>query len=119
LIIGKRIRENIPPGRKFISLVAHSAVALLFGRGINDVNCSFRLLKNDSFRELLRTLPDDSLVPNILLSAWAVKHKLPTIEIPVPYYFEKTRKSTLRRSLLPKFAIRAFFQVLRFRLSGD
>lgn len=82
-VVGRRVGRASPWTRRLISAASSLTVRLLFGPGIHDVNCPFRLMRTDRLRELLAEVPDDAFAPNVMLSGLAVARGLRVIELPV------------------------------------
>jgi glycosyltransferase involved in cell wall biosynthesis len=112
---GVRVQRAAPVVRKAITAVALWTVQTLFGRGIRDVNCPYRLMRGDWVRCVTQGIPANTLTPNIVLSARAVKDGLRIHEEPVEHRHRRTGTVSIRRWKLCKFSARAFVQVVRLR----
>lgn len=114
-LIGQRVR-NSPPIRQFITLISRFVINLLFGKGVRDVNCPFRLMKARSFEESIAHIPPDTFAPNILISGLATQSQMNIQEVPITHKFRETGHVSIRRLKLLKVAMQSFFQTFRFAL---
>ncbi len=83
-VVGRRVDRRSPWVRRLITRVSALSVRWLFGAGIHDVNCPFRLMRASSLAPLLAEIPDDTFAPNVALSGLAVARGLDVVELPVP-----------------------------------
>ncbi|OGI02331.1 MAG: hypothetical protein A2Y25_10355 [Candidatus Melainabacteria bacterium GWF2_37_15] len=119
LLVGKRIYTNKSLIRVFITFIAGVLVKALFGCGINDANVPFRLFKTDKFKEFVLSLPEKTMVPNILMSGYACSGKSKIIEIPVNYTFRQTGTSSIKGLKLLKTAFQSSISVFAYRLKAS
>lgn len=115
-LVGQRVR-NSPPIRQLITLFSRLAISFLFGRGVRDVNCPFRLMRTSSFEEGVAQIPPDTFAPNILISGLASHSRMKIQEIPITHKFRETGHVSIRNFKLLKAAMQSFFQTFRFALS--
>lgn len=111
IVIGRRRHEGTPLARRIVSHISRWTVRVLFGTGIHDVNCPYRLLRSATVEPLVRQIPADTFAPNVILSGLACRHRLRIHEIPVVY---QARQGSLAQWKLLRAAIRSFGQTLRF-----
>jgi glycosyltransferase involved in cell wall biosynthesis len=111
--IGYRVNRRSPLSRRVITAGARLVVWGLFGSPIRDVNCPYRLFRAVRLRELLAHLPEDHLVPNVVLSGLAARKRLRIFQAPVSYQYRQTGVVSIRHWKLWKFAGRALLQTLR------
>lgn len=114
-LIGQRVR-NSPPIRQIITLFSRFVISLLFGRGVRDVNCPFRLMRSNSFEESVGKIPPDTFAPNILISGLATQSRMKIQEVPITHKFRETGHVSIRKFKLLKAAMQSFFQTFRFAL---
>lgn len=118
-IQGYRVRRVSPLARRITSAVARGTIRLVFGTGLRDVNCPYRLMRGEWLRAAAADLPAGTLTPNVLLSGLAIRDKLRLGEEPVEHRHRTTGTVSIRRWKLFKFAMKALWQVLRFRFLGS
>jgi glycosyltransferase involved in cell wall biosynthesis len=116
LLVAERLKKNATRGRQQISALSAVIVRLLFGPGVRDVNCPYRLMRAELLHKALQKIPADSFAPNILLTAWFVRKKSRIFTTTT----ENRKGDGLRRSRVsrPIFrgAIMAAFQTILFRI---
>jgi len=118
LIIGDRQNRGGPLSRRLITSVSRLLVRGLFGKGIRDVNCPYRLFRSQAFAETVQKFPDDSFAPNVLLSAHALRQGLRIDCLPVLYAPRQSGEVSIRRLRLLRAALKSGVQTLRFRWRG-
>jgi dolichol-phosphate mannosyltransferase len=117
-VLGIRQQRQRNVSRRITSAAARWSVFLLYGRGAQDVNVPYRLMRSSVLKGLIAGMPPDTLVPNIILSGALARAALPVLEIPVRCDGRRTGKASLARFRLWKFAIRSLLQVLSYRFAG-
>lgn len=110
LVIGYRQNRNSELDRKIITGIARIAVRALFGSGIRDVNCPYRLMKTDVFGELFGKVPDSCFAPNVVLSGLSIRNRLRIRQLPVAFAPRQTGQVSIAGLGLWKAAIRSFRQ---------
>ena len=116
LIIGKRIKKQVPLARKVISFVSRKSVAIVYGSRIHDVNSPFRLMRVSMLDSLIRNIPATTFAPNLLITGLAAHKGYRCLEIPVEYSVRQTGQVSIRKFKLFKVAAKAFIETIGFRL---
>ncbi len=112
----RKNRKNII--RTSVSMFASLWIKLLFGKGIKDVNIPFRLLKYDTFQQFLKEIPENTLYPNLFISAYINKNKIKMKQIPINYKTRSFGESHLKKkSKLLKHCLISMYQLLIFKFS--
>jgi glycosyltransferase involved in cell wall biosynthesis len=119
LVIGTRIHRQDGRIRNVISACLRFATLCLFGRGIPDVNCPYRLMRSEAFRPFFDQAPEDTFAPNVLLSAYAIRKRLRILNLPVSDRVRQTGEVSIRGWSLLKAVLKATRQTLAFRFSGQ
>ena len=114
-IQGYRIHRVAPLHRRFFMKVALCTVELLFGKGLQDSNCPYRLMRGNWIRRKMAEIPQHTLTPNLLLSGFALRDKLRITEVPVEHRHRRTGVVSIRRWKMVIFASKSFIQVLIIR----
>lgn len=115
LVIGIRTRRGGPWSRRLVTTGARTLLALVFGRGITDANCPYRLMRGTAYFALMDELPEDTFAPNVILSGYSVRSNLRIRERPVPYTPRQTGRGSIRTSRLFGIAWTCVRQTLAFR----
>ena len=113
-LIGIRHHRVSPLPRRLITAFSRFSVWMLFGWGITDVNCPYRLMKRQFLLEALELLPADTFAPNVIISGLALKKHLRIYQTLVPHIQRKTGKVSIVKWNLWKSAIKSFFQTIKF-----
>lgn len=117
-LTGKRIYKKRALSRKFVSYIAKLLVQILCGEGVSDVNCPYRLMKTEKFKELFKKIPHDTFAPNVIISSIVNKQKLTFFELPVKWSERTTGSVSIKKIKLFKASIKAFWQTVDFVLKN-
>lgn len=117
LVVGMRMNRRAGVARRFVSRAAALSVRTLFGPGLSDVNCPFRLWRGESLRELLPLVPPRSFAPNVLLAGAAIYRGLRIRQEPVGAHPRLAGTSSLFRWGLWRAAIRTFVELVAFAVA--
>jgi dolichol-phosphate mannosyltransferase len=118
-IIGRRVNRKAALSRRVISLISRLTVWTLYGKGITDVNCPFRLFRNEQLSRIIQEIPGDTFAPNVLISGMAARTCQKIIECDVDYYSRATGEVSIKNLRLLKVAAVSWWQTVRFRLTTD
>lgn len=110
-------REQALP-RRIISFISRMAVTLCYGRGVQDVNCPFRLMRADVLRKFLECIPADTFAPNVAIAGLFVLNGSPVKNIAVPHSNRQTGEVSIKKWKLFKAAMRSFLQTIRIRFNA-
>jgi dolichol-phosphate mannosyltransferase len=114
-LTGKRRYENRALSRSIASFGAKSVKDVLYGKGVCDANCPYRLMRTELFRDCFFSIPSDTACPNIILAGIACLTKYRIYEAVIPYTFRKTGVVSINRVRLAKLAFKSSVQTVRFR----
>ena len=115
LIIGKRLGRKNTISRKLMSKVSFLLVSSCFGKGINDVNSPFRLIRNSTYQPYLQQIPKTFFAPNILLSGIATKYNMRIKTIPVKNSSNTLTKPAYENKFrLFKVSLRSSFEIIQY-----
>jgi hypothetical protein len=115
LLLGQRREKHASTGRRWLSRTAVAIVQLLYGAGIEDANCPYRLMRGNMLREALEKIPPNSFAPNILLTSWFIRKKNRIFTTVVNRREEGQRPSRMN-SYMVKGALLSGWQTILFRL---
>ena len=115
IIMGKRAERKDPLHRRALSGMANLAVRSLFTCPVKDVNVPFKLFKRRALNSVLNYIPDDSLIPSILIITVASRLNLRIRQVPVTHLPRTTGQCSLPGKRLFFFAAKALNELFRFR----
>jgi glycosyltransferase involved in cell wall biosynthesis len=115
LLLGQRREEHASPGRRWLSRFAVYSVRWLYGAGIKDANCPYRLMRGVLLQEALKKIPPNSFAPNILLTSWFIRKKSRIFTTVVNRRAEGQRPGRLNAYMI-KGALLSGLQTILFRL---
>lgn len=115
LLLAQRNEGHNAAARRLLSRTAVAIVQLLYGAGIKDANCPYRLMRGIQLQEALKKIPPDSFAPNILLTCWFIRKKNRIFTTVVNHREEGQRPSTMNTYMM-RGALRSFIQTILFRL---
>jgi glycosyltransferase involved in cell wall biosynthesis len=109
-------REQALP-RRIISAFSRMAVNLCYGRGVQDVNCPFRLMRATTLKKALPHIPADTFAPNVAISGLFVLTRRAVKNIAVPHSNRQTGEVSIKKWKLFKAAMKSLLQTIRIRRS--
>jgi len=117
-VFGIRSARDQALPRRIVSLISRMAVNLCYGRGVQDVNCPFRLMRSDILRQLLQRIPPDTFAPNVAIAGLFVLKGQPVKNIAVPHSNRQTGEVSIKKWKLFKAAMKSFLQTISIRFSA-
>lgn len=84
-LIGARKERQDGFSRVVVTKVLKLVVLFIFGRAIEDANTPFRLMRASKLALLLKEVPRDFFLANVLISVLAVSEKMRTRWIPITF----------------------------------
>jgi len=115
-IFGVRWHREQDVTRKILSAGSRVAVRLLFGRGVQDVNVPYRLMRSAALAPIVKAIPDDTFAPNLLISGVLGRNRRRVTNIPVPHEHRKTGAVSLDPRKLGRIAFRSGRETIGFML---
>jgi glycosyltransferase involved in cell wall biosynthesis len=112
---GYRAELQYPLPRKVVSAISLMTVQMLYGGGLKDVNCPYRLMRSEIFAPLFSKIPSDTFAPNVLISGLVSLKKLAFAQVPVRHISRQTGEVSIQKLKLLKVAIKSFRQTIAFR----
>ncbi|HEY7565806.1 MAG TPA: glycosyltransferase family 2 protein [Acidimicrobiia bacterium] len=116
-VMGNRSKRHDPWHRLLLTRITRWITFLLTGIRVRDINIPYKLIHRELLQRLLPAIPPNSLTPSILLAVGAHALAVPFLETDVQHLARKTGQTALRPLTLTRFCVRAFGQLLRFRVS--
>ncbi len=114
-LFGCRAGRVSTRGRRLISAGSRMIIRLLYGRGVEDVNTPYRLMRSALLGPIIRKLAPDSFAPNVMISGELVRRHARICNIPVPHQNRRTGKVSIIKWKLWKAVARSALQTLRQR----
>ena len=115
-VLGYRLRMKEPLIRIILSRMYSIFNTAVFGISIKDANTSFRLMKREYLKKLLKVLPKNLVAPNIFLSLLASLDNHNVVHVPVPHQERKTGKISILGWNLFRLCVRGFRELVSLRL---
>ena len=115
LLLAERKEKHGSAARRCLSLISVTLVRLLYGGGVRDANCPYRLMRGPLLQQALEKIPPDSFAPNILLTSWFILEKNRIFTTVVEHRKEDQRPSRMSGYIL-RGALRSSLETLLFRL---
>jgi dolichol-phosphate mannosyltransferase len=115
LLIGERKEKGSSGARNVISLVSSTAVRLLYGNRLQDVNSPYRLIRTSLLAQALEAIPMNCFVPNILMSAYFISRKSRIFTIKVDIRAGIAPRRSHMNLYFLKGSIRGMIEVILFR----
>lgn len=116
LVIGKRVNRDSPLFRKVMTYFSYLVVRVFYGKGIKDVNCPYRLMRTNAFKEIFKSIPKDTFAPNIIVSGMAPSKKLKIKSLNIQFDKRSSGESTLSSNMLNllKISINSFLEIINY-----
>lgn len=120
-LFGVRQQRVSQPSRKIVSACSRWTVTLFFGKGIDDVNVPYRLMRADKLRQIIRRIPSSTFAPNIAIAGAFARSSArsrsgPRIcNLPVAHHERQTGEVSIKKWKLLRVALRSFVQTIRLR----
>lgn len=115
IVLGFRRHRKDPLIRNGISGLLSLLILGIFGKRVRDANCPFRLMRRVSLVNLLKLIPPDSSIPNILIVAGALYKGYKVRQIPVTHFSRTTGQVSLRGGRLLKLCFQSVAALIEFR----
>jgi dolichol-phosphate mannosyltransferase len=116
-VFGIRSARDQALPRRIISAISRMAVNLCYGRGVQDVNCPFRLMRATTLKKALQHIPADTFAPNIAIAGLFVFTRRSVKNIAVPHSNRQTGEVSIKKWKLFKAAMKSFLQTIRIRFN--
>ena len=85
MIIGYRKGRQDGLSRIVVTKTLRIILLLFFHTWIKDANTPFRLMKREDLREVLRYIPEDYNLPNVIMTIIYKKHKIGVTFVPITF----------------------------------
>jgi glycosyltransferase involved in cell wall biosynthesis len=112
-VFGCRQHRKQSTQRKLISSCSRMTVELFFGKGIEDVNTPYRLMRSSALEPILESIPPDTFAPNVILCGALTFTGARVRSVPVPCRPRQTGHGSIAKWRLWNVALRSFGQTLR------
>lgn len=85
MVIGHRNARKDGISRIFVTKTLKLIIKLIFGVNVIDANTPFRLMKADTLKEVLKYVPKDFNLSNVIISVVYAKKNLPVKYLPISF----------------------------------
>jgi dolichol-phosphate mannosyltransferase len=115
LLLAERKIKTASFFRNVITTMLRVMVVLLYGRGVNDINVPYRLIRGNKLKLALQGIRPNQFAPNVLITAFFVKKKFKIfLSVAEIRKGAMIRQSKLNRYIL-KGCINSVLDVIMFR----
>jgi glycosyltransferase involved in cell wall biosynthesis len=118
LLLGCRTGRRSNWSRRVVTRCGRLVIRALFNSKVADANTPYRLMRRSAVADLVRLLPDNAVVPNVMLSGLAGTAKLRLYQVEVEDAGPPIGTAGLASFKLVRVALRSFAQVIRVRLNA-
>jgi glycosyltransferase involved in cell wall biosynthesis len=115
-MIGRRCGRKSPLSRSIVSFFARLIVNIFYGKSVYDVNCPYRLMKVDIFKDCFFSIPKSFFAPNIIITGYAALKNVRDIEIDVFFKPRITGETSIKKLKLFKVAVISCWQTIFYRI---
>jgi dolichol-phosphate mannosyltransferase len=115
ILLGCRTGRRSNVSRRVVTLCGRLAIRALFNSRVADANTPYRLMRRSAVVDLLPLLPDNAVVPNVMLSGLAGSARLRLYQIEVEDTGAPVGTARLASFKLARVAVRSFVQVITVR----
>jgi dolichol-phosphate mannosyltransferase len=113
-LIGCRKKRQDGIDRKIISLVLKLLIYIVFWVNVKDPNTPFRLMKTEKLKPILKFIPPDFFLSNVLISIFVIKRKEKSLWLPVSFKPRQGGTNSMRLQKIVKvgaMAIKDFYLI--------
>jgi glycosyltransferase involved in cell wall biosynthesis len=116
-LIGRRTGRDQLLARRIMTHFSRLLIEMLYGKGVYDVNCPYRLMRTQPFKACFFSLPEHTFAPNLIVTGYAVMKGMACFEVDVPFRGRRTGEVSIKKWRLMKAAVTALLQTIlnRFR----
>jgi dolichol-phosphate mannosyltransferase len=115
VLLGCRTGRRSNWSRRVVTLCGRLVIRALFNSRVADANTPYRLMRRSAVADLLQIIPDNAVVPNVLLSGLVGSAKLRLYQIEVEDTGAPVGTARLASFRLGLVALRSFAQVFNLR----
>ncbi len=114
-LIGYRRKRGDGPSRVFVTRVLRLTLLAVFGVWVKDANSPYRLMRCSQLREVLRKVPKNFFLANVLITVIYTKKKMGVHYYPITFLPRQGGKNSLDMKSLVKTGWRAVGQFMALR----
>lgn len=113
-LIATRSKKYASKVRDLISFFLNHMTKILFGSGLNDINSPYRLIHCDILNKCIKKINPNSFAPNILITAYILKNKIPFFKTSTFFSTIEPKKSKISLQIIIG-SIKSFFDLIIFK----
>lgn len=114
-LIGIRHNRSSSYVRRIVSLISRIVVRLFYGSRVWDVNCPYRLMRSEKFRDIFISIPENTFAPNLIVTGMASRKKMRVYQANISHQPRQSGEVSIRKFRLLKAAIKSFLQTILYR----
>jgi dolichol-phosphate mannosyltransferase len=114
-IIGTRYTRKDGLDRIFVTNVLKIILFFIFGVKIPDANTPFRLMKRDSLERIIKIIPDNSFLSNVLISVTILKIKETNLWLPITFKNRQAGINSINFKKIIKIGFKAIEDFNKFK----
>lgn len=120
-IIGKRDNRQDGFDRVIVTNVLRLTIYLIFGERITDANTPFRLMKSERLTPILKIIPENFFLSNVVISTIAVKWKESCIWLPITFKPRQGGLNSINLTKIFKIGLKAIrdFRMIKKLLHNE
>lgn len=115
LLIGSRRSRQDGWQRIFVTRVLRLLLWMIFGCWVEDANTPFRLMKAEQLREVIRMIPENYFLSNVLMTVIYTKKKLGVRYFPITFRPRQGGKNSINMKKIVKLGCAAFRDFIKMR----
>jgi len=113
-VLGVRRQRADPRHRLVLSAALRWGISHVLRSPAADSNAPYKLIRKELALQAIKLMPEQALIPSILLSMYVRQRHLNVIDQPVPHFARSAGVTTLNLKRLTVFCSKALIELLRF-----
>lgn len=115
LLIGYRVHRGDGISRLFVTRVLRFVLLVTFRVWVKDANCPYRLMRCSQLREVLKKVPKNFFLSNVLISVIYIKEQLGVYFYPITFLPRQGGENSINMKKIIGIGRKSFHQFLALR----
>lgn len=115
LLIGCRVHREDGISRLFVTRVLRLVLLLVFRVWVKDANAPYRLMRCDQLREVLKKVPKDFFLSNVLITVIYTKKKWGVYYYPITFLARQGGENSINMKKIFRIGQKSFCQFLALK----
>lgn len=115
LLAGYRVHRGDGVSRLFVTRVLRLVLLVTFRVWVKDANCPYRLMRCSQLQEVLKKVPKDFFLSNVLISVIYIKEKLGVHYYPITFLPRQGGENSINMKKIVGIGRKSFRQFLALR----